>query len=130
MATVHAGAGISPVSTVAPPPDAASQPQQPEEVLQTGIGQPVKAEVEPPSHTQTTEVSRERVLEIAESLGQVVSVVNERISIRIDESTDLLITEIVNRETNEVIKQIPPQELVELSGRLREFLGILLDIEV
>lgn len=88
------------------------------------------ADTETVSPVTSDEPGREELHSIAESFGQVVSAVNKGISIRIDEKADMFVTEIVNKETNEVIKQIPPEQLVRLAGRLREFLGILLDIEV
>ncbi|MFN4132614.1 MAG: flagellar protein FlaG [Caldimicrobium sp.] len=36
----------------------------------------------------------------------------------------------MRQDTMEVIKQIPPEELLELSKRLQEFVGILLQDKV
>ena len=37
---------------------------------------------------------------------------------------------IVDSETNEVIKQIPPEELLRIATRLRDFIGLIFDLEV
>ena len=50
-------------------------------------------------------------------------------SVRFEKNDDLqgLIVKIVDQETNEVIRQIPPEELVNLSKHLRELQGSIVD---
>ena len=79
---------------------------------------------------QVEDVGHKDLRALADSMGQAVTALSQGVRFRIDETGGTLITQIVNRRTNEVIRQIPPEELLALSRRLREFLGILLDIEV
>jgi hypothetical protein len=46
--------------------------------------------------------------------------------LRVDPATERIIAEIVN-ENNEVVKQVPPEELLELAATNRALQGILFD---
>lgn len=50
-------------------------------------------------------------------------------SVRFEKNDDLqeLIVKIVNQETDEVVRQIPPEELINLSKHLRELQGNIVD---
>lgn len=78
----------------------------------------------------TESLSPSRVRETAESLGRALTSINRGIHFEIDDSTDRVITTIIDKETREVIRQIPPEEVLEISQRLRTFMGVLLDTEV
>ena len=41
-----------------------------------------------------------------------------------------IIVEIKNKETNETIKQFPPEELVEIKEKMGELMGLIFDISV
>jgi flagellar protein FlaG len=75
-------------------------------------------------------VSSARVEAAAQVLGDAVSLLNRSVRVELDRSTDRLVTKIVDRDSNEVIKQIPPEELLAMVRRLREYIGLLLDVEI
>ncbi len=52
---------------------------------------------------------------------------SKQLSFFVDEETGKQGVRIVNAETREVIKQIPPEELLNLTARLQEQVGALLD---
>jgi len=45
----------------------------------------------------------------------------------IDDKSKDLVVKIVNKDTNEVIRQIPPAEVLRLRERLKEIVGIILE---
>ena len=54
---------------------------------------------------------------------------NGQYSVRFEKNDDLdeLIVKIVDQETDEVVRQIPPEELINLSKHLRELQGNIVD---
>lgn len=46
--------------------------------------------------------------------------------VRIDQATDRIVAQLVN-ENREVIRQIPPQELLDVVARIRRIQGLILD---
>lgn len=68
-------------------------------------------------------------LQPEELLSQIKAITEDGLYSVQFESNDnsQLIVKVVDRETNEVIRQIPPEELIELSEHLRELTGNLIN---
>ncbi len=62
---------------------------------------------------------------ISDSAGIDISMA--RLSFTKDEDTGDIVIKIIDNETNEVIRQIPPEELEQLRKRLGDILGLILD---
>lgn len=75
-------------------------------------------------------VTADQLREVVESLEDAIAIVNRSVRFKVDDSTDTLVTLVVNRDTDEVIRQIPPEEMLAIARRLREFIGLFLNIEV
>jgi flagellar protein FlaG len=74
-------------------------------------------------------LSAEKAEIISRLLNEILKSLNWNIRIRVDKSTETIVTQIVDTEKNEIIKQIPPQELLEIMSRLKRLVGLLLDRE-
>jgi uncharacterized FlaG/YvyC family protein len=46
--------------------------------------------------------------------------------LRFDEATERIVAQVLNKE-NQVVKQIPPEELLRILSRLRNLVGLLFD---
>ena len=88
------------------------------------------APVKPSQHTPESPVTQKQMRRVAEWVGEAVSRLNHGIRYEIDESTDTIITKVIDRNTNEVVRQIPSQEMLDITHRLRQYVGVLLDTEV
>ena len=51
------------------------------------------------------------------------------IRLHIDEGTNQIVAEILNRD-NEVIRQLPPEEALRIAARFREIIGLIFDVTV
>lgn len=76
-----------------------------------------------------TPVDQEQVRRFAEMVGEAVSRLNHGIRFEIDQTSNTIITQVIDRETNEVIRQIPPEEMLDMLHRVRQYIGVLLDIQ-
>jgi len=72
-------------------------------------------------------MTREDSEYLAEIMNGMARMFNSQLSFEVYEDTNQLYVQLIDRETREVIKQIPPEELLELSSRIREMVGIILD---
>jgi flagellar protein FlaG len=52
---------------------------------------------------------------------------NGELRIEFDKEADMKVVRIVDRDNGEVIKEIPPESMVELSKKINEMIGILFD---
>ena len=86
-----------------------------------------------PEQTQETskkELLNAEVRKAVESLGSAAEIIDRNFKLKIDEDTDRLIIQVVNRETEEVIRQFPEEEVLNITKRLREYIGLVFDVEV
>jgi flagellar protein FlaG len=68
---------------------------------------------------------REEIEQVAEFLSESANLFNVGLKFNINEDTDRVIVSVVNKDTEEVIRQIPPEEVVDLAKRLNEMAGVL-----
>jgi len=61
-----------------------------------------------------------------ELAGEPIDAPNE-VRLRVEKDVDLVVAEVVNRETGEVVQEIPPEDMVEAARKLEAMLGRILD---
>ena len=54
---------------------------------------------------------------------------NRRLDFRIDEATKRIVVKVIDTETDKVIKEIPPEQLIKLAAKIQEMIGLLVDEE-
>jgi flagellar protein FlaG len=65
--------------------------------------------------------------EIVKELNDAVGALNSRLSFYLDSETKKVVVKIVDSETGETVRQIPPEDALKLSQRMNEIVGVLLD---
>lgn len=68
-----------------------------------------------------------KLREFGEVLRSLFEVFNLELRFKIHEPTREIIARIVNRETGEVIREIPPEKFLDMVAKLQELAGILVD---
>lgn len=76
------------------------------------------------------EIGTEDIGFIAEELNKSIAVLNSSISFSIDEVTDSTVIKVVDNDTGDVIRQVPPETMLNLLQRMTEMVGLLLDEKV
>jgi flagellar protein FlaG len=61
------------------------------------------------------------------NLEKFITQFNRRFEFVVDERIHRIVVKVIDRETDKVIKEIPPQEIQHLLARLREAMGLLVD---
>jgi flagellar protein FlaG len=54
---------------------------------------------------------------------------NREIHFEVEEELNIMVVKVIDSETEEVIRQIPPEEMVELSKNADDLKGLLIDTE-
>ena len=73
------------------------------------------------------EPDRLEVEEAVEALNNSMEYINRALRFSIHEDTQRLQVRVVNLDTDEVIKEIPPEEVLDTVARIREMIGVLVD---
>ncbi|MFP4152217.1 MAG: flagellar protein FlaG [Alkalispirochaeta sp.] len=75
-------------------------------------------------------ISREKVKQLTQELQEVMRAFNKRLSFDYNEQLEQMVVKVIDRETDTVIKELPPSELQRVHLRIREAIGLLLDESV
>lgn len=67
------------------------------------------------------------VKEILERLDKVLGKVPVRYDYTVHPETQTLVLKVIDRTTQEVIRVIPPEELLDIRARIKELVGLILD---
>lgn len=76
------------------------------------------------------QVSAEPIRSTASDLEQVSLVFNKKLQFVVDHKSNDVIVKVIDKETEKVIKELPPEELQRLHTNLRETIGFLFDERV
>lgn len=72
-------------------------------------------------------INREVLEKGIEKINENIKIFNTKLSFSIDEPTGRTIIRISNKETNEVIREIPPLEFLKIAAKLSEVFGLIID---
>jgi flagellar protein FlaG len=70
-------------------------------------------------------IGAEQTRELAETVRNYLADINTSLNFEIHEKTGELVVKVVDRNTSEVIRQIPREELLKLHDKLEELRGVL-----
>lgn len=76
-----------------------------------------------PSPVQANEETTKRV---AEAMDQYVRSIQSDLQISIHDETGKIVVKVISHETGEVIREIPPEEMLKLAEKMEEMAGGLL----
>ena len=79
---------------------------------------------------QEAELSKEELQRILQEIRRKLDYMNKYLKIDIDDQLEIPVVKIFERDTNRLIRQIPPDYLLELMKRIDQMLGILLSERV
>jgi len=76
---------------------------------------------------ENQKVSPEILEKIIEELRKKLSMLNTQLKIQIDKDTDITVIKVIDKQTNKVIRQIPPEYVLKIAKYLDEIAGLLLN---
>jgi flagellar protein FlaG len=94
----------------------------------SGVGQKLRVRKNDSEGQSTPQASvdRAKIDQAATKVNEVLSLADPQLKIRVDDETERVIVKVVEQESGEVIRQIPPEELLELEKYLSSPKGLLL----
>lgn len=76
------------------------------------------------------QITRDDVEKSIEDMNKALSMLNRSLKFVVHEDTGKLMVQVIDKESGKVIKEIPPQILLDIEARIEKFLGILFDKKV
>ncbi len=76
---------------------------------------------------KSKDLTREEISNLIDKLNNGVRDIHERMSFSFHEKTHRVVVKIINSETDEVIREIPPKDAIKLLEHIQDFLGMVVD---
>jgi flagellar protein FlaG len=70
---------------------------------------------------------REQLTALAEEMNQTLKQINGNYSVSVDDATGVMVVRITDEDTGEVVKQIPPQQILDVSVSVERIVGLLVN---
>lgn len=75
-------------------------------------------------------ISPDDIMQAVKQANKALEGTNRRFEYSIHEETNTIIIKVIDTETNEVIREIPPEKILNLIAKLWELAGIIVDEKV
>lgn len=72
-------------------------------------------------------VSEAQIIEAIEHANKAFRIVSTRFEFSIHEGTKEIMVKVIDEQTNEVIREIPPEKILDIVAKLWELVGIIVD---
>ncbi|MCL2243863.1 MAG: flagellar protein FlaG [Treponema sp.] len=92
-------------------------------------GQTARTEA-PSSQPEPKKVKPQVINSAAADLQRIGLVFNKKLQFVVDHNSNEVIVKVIDKETDKVIKELPPEELQRLHHNLRDTIGFLFDERV
>ena len=83
-----------------------------------------------PVQEEARVINKEIFEKAVEELNQNINMFNSKISFSVDDDTGKTVIKISEKDTNKVIREIPPEALLRLASKLNEIIGMLFDQKI
>ena len=78
----------------------------------------------------SAEELRDDLEEKIDDMNDIMETLDEKLSFKLHDKTERIMTRIIDIKTKEVIKEMPPEEMLDLAARIHEMVGLIIDEEV
>lgn len=73
---------------------------------------------------------KEKLEEKIDDMNNIMETLDEKLSFELHDETERIMTRIIDIKTNEVIKEMPPEDILDLAAKIHEMVGLILDEKV
>jgi flagellar protein FlaG len=82
---------------------------------------------EPDNPADEKQISEKDLEKAVEDLQKIAANLKSRLSFSTDESTGKTVIRVLDDDSGKIIRQIPPEDMLRLSARMDEVIGVLFD---
>jgi flagellar protein FlaG len=83
-----------------------------------------------PATTEVNEKTRAKIEQIAKFMDDYVRSSQRSLSIQVDGNTGRTVVRVISKEDGRTIREIPPEEVLNLAAKMEEMIGLLFDRKV
>ncbi len=86
-----------------------------------------QAPLRPPQGSASEQLSTQEVQNTVDAFNEVFTQANVSVRYSFDQKTHDLVIKLVDSDTNEVLRQMPPDQILKMRQRLEEVMGLMFD---
>lgn len=101
-----------------------TQLQRPSSVEKTNNSQPQKGQQD---RSSLKELSGKELEQAIEGLNRAFEPVERGLQFEVHDETNRVIVKVIDKTSEEVIREIPPEKIVNMLAHIRELIGVLID---
>ncbi len=75
-------------------------------------------------------ISEQQLIEAIENANKAIRGADKRFEFSIHEGTKEIMVKVINEETGEIIREIPPEKILDMVAKMWELAGILVDRKI
>jgi len=116
-------------NTVAQQPAAVADPgvANVQNVQKNVVNEIASLEIKNPDVAQSSKPSTDAIAKAAEDIQNFVKDMGRNLSFSVDEATGYNVVRVVNPETNELIRQLPSEELLKIARSMKDLGNVLVN---
>jgi flagellar protein FlaG len=80
-----------------------------------------------PVEKQELPISERVVIDAIERANKAISISNRKFEYSIHEKTKEIMVKVIDSDTNEIIREIPPEKILDLVAKMWEMAGLIVD---
>lgn len=74
--------------------------------------------------------NRDRIERIARAMDDYLKSTQKELEIQVHEETGKIMVKIISKEDGKVVREVPPEEMLNLAARMEQMVGVLIDENV
>ena len=82
----------------------------------------------PPLEGSMAETFAEKIERAVAALSETLERTNVGLEYRVDDATGDMVISVIDRDSGEVLRQLPPEEILKMRQQLQELMGVLFDV--
>lgn len=94
---------------------------------QQGVQDAVRANAETDEESQKQQLSEDDMSDMMKELNELMDRINCNLEFQYHKEVNVMSVKMIDKATNEVIKEMPPEEMVENMIQAKEWLGAFID---
>ena len=77
--------------------------------------------------TINKKVQKDKIERVAEAMQNYVKSIRTDLKIKVDNDTGVIVVKVISEDDGRVIREIPPEEVLELAAKVEELIGVFLN---
>ena len=116
---------VKPVGPSLPKPG--MEPSTPAGTGSEGLDAQLQGSVKAETAAQPREIWAEDLKDVTEKMNHAAQIFDRSLKFQVHEETNTMMVSVVDTNTNKVIREIPPKEILDMFARMQDYLGLIFD---